>query len=252
MKDFIVKTVKEAGKLALSYYGEEHQVGSKGKPTNIVTEADKAVNGFILSAINTAYPEHAIVSEEDDIVDGARGTWYVDPIDGTMNFTYQVPLWGIMIAYREDGDTKYAAVYCPITDDLFYAERGKGAFLNGIKKTVTSVDNVQAARILAVLSPGIPYAERFEKALHDLYFVHKRRSPKRLGTMLGACYMLVGAFDVFLNNGAQDYDCVAPALICEEAGGRVTDSDGTVWKPGRRDILFSNGVLHDTMLELLS
>lgn len=251
MKDFLLQTIKEAGDLAMSFYGKELHIKTKSSPTDLVTDADVAVSNFITKKIQEKYPDHCIISEEAECInEGSDDVWYIDPIDGTTNYANNIPLWCVMIGYRKNGDTKMSAVYNPVSNQLFFAERGKGAFLNDKKITVSPVDYLDVANVHEVVRKTRSQGDSLFKVLDYLYKIGSP-NPKRFGTMLGLCYLAAGAADVIVANCGQDHDFVPPALIAEEAGALVTDIDGNQWKPGKREIICANPILHKKVMEII-
>ncbi len=251
MKDFFVQTVKEAGELALSFYGKELHVRTKSDATDLVTDADIAVSNFITKKIQEKYPTHCIISEEAACInEGARDVWYIDPIDGTTNFVHNIPLWCVMIGYRKDGDTKMSAVFNPVSNQLFFAELGKGAFLNDMQIHVSDVDSLEIAQTHMVIKKSGVGSEKLFKVFEYIYN-HARATPKRYGTMFSVCHLASGAADAIIMNSGMDHDHVAPVLIAQEAGAVVTNADGENWKPGMRDVIYANPILHKKIMEII-
>ena len=132
MKEFIETTIKNAGATVLERYKKVDVKYSKSHELDVVTEADLASNEVITGAIKSTFPDHGIVSEEDVHYNAdSTDTWYIDPLDGTLNFATHVPFFGIMIAYAKDGVLEHAAVYLPFFDELVYASKGHGVTING-------------------------------------------------------------------------------------------------------------------------
>ncbi|MFH1286772.1 MAG: inositol monophosphatase [Candidatus Magasanikbacteria bacterium] len=256
MNTFLKIIIKEAGDLAKEYFEKGVEHTTKSSPADFVTEADTAVSDFLIERIRSKYPDHNIKSEEQDesTNPGAEYEWVIDPIDGTRNFTMGVPVWCVIIAVLKDGVTQLGAVYNPNSDDLFFAEKEKGAFRNGKQIHVNNADRIDYA--------FANVARAYEGGVYGDYIDRYRRVNVRLvletkawlhnyGCMLPACYLASGAVDFMLGNAGMDWDYLAPFLICEEAGAVITDSDGNPWKRGRQDMVIANKDLHPKVMGLL-
>lgn len=253
MDEFLKQMIVEAGAIAKGYFKKGVHFETKKHLADLVTEADIAVNDFCIQKIGEAFPDHAIYSEErkEIINDGAEFLWMMDPIDGTRNFAIGVPMWCVMIAVFQNDELYLAAIYNPLVDELFFAEAGKGATLNGLPIHVNDVDSLHHAYALAVR--GYPYKTHypeFVKMMQRLAGSEEISWMHNFGTMLGGCYVASGGADFFVNNAGYDHDYAAITLIAREAGAVVTDIDGNPWKRGREDIVIANPKLHPKLLEL--
>jgi len=253
MQKFLKKTIKEAGNIAVEYFrqGVAHRI--KANLGDLVTDADIAVSNFLISKIHEEFPDHGIHTEEegDDINPGAQYEWVIDPIDGTRNFAMGISFWCVMVAVLKDKELYISAIYNPLADELFFAEKGSGAFMNGEQIFVNKVDSLDHGFGVAIRADNTQKEEEFKKVLSKLNtdtdaWLHA------FGTMLPACHLANGGIDFFVNNSGFDHDYLAAALICREAGAIVTDSDGNEWTRYRRDILIANPNLHPKLLELFS
>lgn len=257
MEDFLRQTIKEAGQLAMKYFGTDLRLKQKSNLADLVTQADLAVSDYIVNQIQQAYSDHHIRCEElaDDINPGAQYEWVIDPIDGTRNFANGIPFWCIIIALIKNGERYMATVYNPISDHLFFAEKGKGAYLNEKRIFVNTVQSMDAA--FGVFSRannmGIygDFIERYRSAnaklvLQTESWIHN------YGCSLQICYLASGGVDFAVGNAGLDWDYLAPFLICEEAGAKLTDSDGNEWKRGRQDYVMANPDLHPKVMELFA
>ena len=251
--DFLEKTIKEGGALAQEYFRRGVTYTSKTNLGDLVTEADKAVNQLFIDRITKEFPDHRIITEEAAPIGpaDARYEWIIDPIDGTRNFAMGISVWCVMAAVYEDGEPKYAAIYNPLGNELFFAGKGKGAVLNDLPIKVNEVSSLDFGFGFCVRGfNNTMFEERFARsvsriALETTVWMHN------FGTMLPSCYVASGGGDFFFNNSGYDHDYAATALICAEAGALVTDCDGNPWKRGRRDIVIANPKLHPKVLELL-
>lgn len=251
MKDFLVSTIREAGEMAKEYFYRGVTTKIKSHPTDFVSEADTAISDFFVKKIGAKYPDHHIHTEElkKDVNDGAEWEWVIDPIDGTRNFAFGVPLWCVLAAALKDGETILAAAYLPLSDQLFFAEKGKGARLNEKKMPFFP------PRAVIPFTPGnfgvvmnSPYFDRYLGAMNA--FIRKGGRLGNFQNVTGLLFAATGAIHVAAFNGGYDHDYLAPALIGEEACMKVTDCDGNPWRRGRRDILIANPKLHPKALEL--
>ena len=220
-----IKTMAyKAGEILREGYGKVHHIEMKSL-TDPVTETDKRSEEYIVSNIKSHFPDHSIVAEESGVHKGTNGScWYIDPLDGTVNFSHGVPIFCVSIGYAEDGEMKLAAIYDPMLDEMFYAEKGKGAFLNDRRIRVTETDEL--IRSLSVT--GFPYdqkSDEMQKAL-ELYkrFCLQAQACRRFGSAaLDCCYVAAGRMDIYFEIQVRSYDIAAGVLLVQEAGGVVTN-----------------------------
>ena len=248
-----VEAALSAGAVQRTYFRREFRVSKKG-PIDLVTEADVEVERAFRRLIAGRFPDHQVLGEEDGIgtsPGSARHRWIVDPIDGTTNFAHGLALFCVSIALEIDGQVALGVVYDPIGEELYTAERGEGARLNGTRLAVSSC----TALIDALLCTGFPYSiqeERGEQVRVFGAFLGHARAVRRLGSAaLDLCYLAAGRFDGFWEERLHPWDIAAAALIAEEAGGRVTDYDGGPYELSGRHIVVSNGGVHEAMLAVI-
>jgi len=244
----------EAGAAELSrFFNKSFQVSNKQGINNLVTEADHAAEEAILNIIKKDFPDHYILSEEaGEIVQDSNYKWIIDPIDGTVNFAHSIPICCVSIALEQNGTIIMGAVYNPNLNELFFAERGKGATLNEKAIRVSEKSSV----INACLVTGFPYTyldmpngplEIFEK------LIRKGVPVRRLGSAAtDLCWVAAGRFDGFYEHKLEAWDSAAGYLIVEEAGGVVTDFKGDKFSPYQPHVLATNGKIHDEMLEIIN
>jgi myo-inositol-1(or 4)-monophosphatase len=250
-----IEAVRRAGRMQLEAFGRGFDVRKKGV-IDLVTEVDLAIERAFRELVAQRYPDHDVLGEEF----GAPGTerpaarhcWILDPIDGTTNFAHGLPIFCASLALEVDGEVTLAAVYDPTRDELFTAERGRGAWLNGERLAVSGTNRL----IDSLLVTGFPYTvhEEAEEML-GLFgaFISESRAVRRLGSAaLDLCYVAAGRMEGFWERGLGPWDIAAAALLVEEAGGRVSDLDGRpfVLRTGR--LLASNGRVHDEMLATIA
>src|SRR5881628_1041822 len=236
----------------MARFGQDITVEKKSA-IDLVTDVDVAVERRFRALIAERFPDHQILAEE---LGGAAAApsgpcWVFDPIDGTSNFAHGLPIFCASLALEIDGVAEVAAVYDPTRKELFTAERGGGAFLNGRPLRVSS-----AERLLdAMLVTGFPYDihSRVEEIV-GLFaaFVGQVRAVRRLGSAaIDLCYVAAGRMDGFWETDLKPWDIAGGALILEEAGGRVTDTDGRAFTSRGGHVLASNGRIHDAMLDVI-
>lgn len=256
MKKEICENTKKiaigAGELLRKKFGKIKKIDFKGE-INIVTEADCISQEYIKKSIREKYSEHNILSEEDlEIKSSNPFRWIIDPLDGTTNFAHGLPIFAVSIAVEYKGEIFAGVVYNPISKELFWAEKGEGAFL-GKKRIKVSETNILSKALLAT---GFPYDIR-EDANNNLdhfsKFALRAQAIRRLGAAaLDLCYVACGRFDGFWELKLFPWDVAAGILIVEEAGGKVTDFKGLPTNIYSREIVASNGKIHDEMIEVLN
>jgi myo-inositol-1(or 4)-monophosphatase len=223
---YLETLVRKAGSILHEGYSKEHQVDYKGV-IDLVTEVDHKSEAFLLGEVQRDFPDHHIFSEESGVIHGSdEHVWYIDPLDGTVNYAHHIPIFCISVAYALDGILTFGAVYDPMRDEMFLAERGKGATLNGQKTGVSPATELQKS----LLVTGFPYDAWNTE--HDNFgnfvkFSKMSLGVRRLGSAaLDLCYVAAGRFDGFWELALNPWDVAAGGLICEEAGARVTNVSG--------------------------
>jgi myo-inositol-1(or 4)-monophosphatase len=247
-----IEAVVRAGDVMLSRVGHSVRVDKKGA-IDLVTEVDLAVETMFREMVGKRFPDHAVLAEElggaSDIPNGP--CWVFDPIDGTTNFAHGLPIFCSSIALEIDGQAEVAAVFDPTRQELFTAERGAGAFLNGRPIHVSPA----ASLIDAMLVTGFPYDvhERVDEIV-GLFgaFVGRARAVRRLGSAaIDMCYVAAGRLDGFWESDLKPWDIAGGALLVSEAGGRVTNMDGSPFSSRARHVLATNGGIHQAMLDVI-
>ena len=253
LKTTLINAVK-AGAAELSrFFNKSFVVSNKEGINNLVTEADHASEKAILDVIKKEFPGHYILSEEaGEIIQDSSYKWIIDPIDGTVNFAHSIPLCCVSIAVEYNGEIVLGSVYNPIMNELFFAEKGKGATLNDKQIRVSKKQNVANACLVT----GFPYTyldvpngplQIFEK------LIRKGIPVRRLGSAAtDLCWVAAGRFDGFYEHKLQAWDSAGGYLIVEEAGGKVTDFKGNKFSPYQPHILATNGDIHDEMLAVIN
>ncbi|MBK8315081.1 MAG: inositol monophosphatase [Acidobacteria bacterium] len=254
MIDLAIRAAREAGAILQDYAARGFQIENKGR-INLVTEADLASERHITQLIGSHFPSHRILAEEG----GASGhpgednyVWIIDPLDGTTNYSHGFPCYAVSIGIELHGKAVAGVIYDPTRDELFAAERGAGATLNGNKIRVSAVDHLERALVVS----GFPYdvRERMEEYLPAWReFLKHTQGARRLGAAaIDMCCVASGRMDGFWENGLNPWDTAAGWVIIEEAGGRVTKLDGSPFDNYSASLLCTNGAIHDQMLAVLA
>jgi myo-inositol-1(or 4)-monophosphatase len=249
-----IKTMAyKAGEILRAGYGQTHQVEMKGV-TDPVTEVDKRSEAYLVSTIKQQFPEHKIVAEESGIHEGTNGScWYIDPLDGTVNFSHGIPFFSVSIAYAEHGELILGAVYDPLRDEMYCAEKGKGAWLNGHLMQVSKTDKM----ISSLTVTGLPYNHKSDEMKRGLelftLFSTQAQACRRFGSAaLDLCYVAAGRMDIYFEIQLHSYDIAAGVLIAREAGGFVTKFDGSPdCLKSPISIAASNKMLHPHVLQII-
>ena len=220
---------------------------------NLVTNADHRAEQQIIDVIHAAFPTHAVLAEERGLTEQlpSRYKWVIDPLDGTTNFAHGFPAYCVSIGVERDGRGIIGAVYDPTRDELFTAQIGQGAYLNGSPISVSTTGHLDQA----LLVTGFAYNVR-ETANNNLNhfarFALKVQGLRRTGTAaLDLCYVSAGRFDGFWEVSLNPWDMAAGVVILREAGGKVTDFAGHSHSIYKQELVASNGLIHRAMLDLL-
>ena len=243
-----------AGEVQLARFGTGVRVDKKGA-IDLVTEIDLQIEREFREAIARLFPDHVVLGEEfasaADREAAPRFCWVFDPVDGTTNYAHGLPIFCSSLALEIDGEAAVAAVYDPTRRELFTAERGQGAWLNGRPLRVSSADTLLDSLLVTGFHYGI---QKDPEELVSLFrdFITKARAVRRLGSAaLDLCYVAAGRFDGYWESKIQPWDVAAGSLIVEEAGGRVTTVGGGAFRSRAGNILATNGRIHALMLDVI-
>ena len=248
--DTALEAARAGGEVLRRSLGAIESVRYKG-PFDLVTAADEESERVVTGILRAAYPTYGIQAEEGGRTEGAADArWLVDPLDGTTNYAHGLPIFAVSIALEREGRVVLGVVYNPATEELFVAERGAGATLNGQPLAVSAT----AALDRALLVTGFPYDRAAAPPALELWsrFSLLTQGMRRSGAAaLDAAYVAAGRFDGYYERGIYPWDIAAASLMVEEAGGRVTDYRGGPIDLDGREIVASNGILHAALLEVM-
>ena len=238
----------------MRHLGGDLQIAKKG-PIDLVTKVDLEVERMCRGTIAKRFPSHSVLAEElDNETDraGVRHRWVFDPVDGTVNYAHGLPIFCSCLALEVDGRPEVAAVFDPTRRELFTADRGVGAWLNGVPLRVSDAGAV----LNAMLCTGFPYDvhETVDEVV-GLFgaFVARARAVRRLGSAaLDLCYVAAGRFDGFWEQRLHPWDLSAASLVVEESGGQVSRFDGTPFDTQCGQIVATNGRIHDAMIAVIA
>lgn len=252
----ILRQAAEAGADQLRHYFNNPALKStvkSGGINDLVTEADHASDKAIIGVIRSHYPDHFILSEETgNVPANSDYKWIIDPIDGTINFAQGIPICCVSIGIEKNGEMILGAVYAPFLNEVFFAEKGKGATLNDKPISVSR----QHELLHSCLVTGFPYSyidrpngplQVFER------FIRKGVPVRRLGSAaIDLCWVAAGRFDGFFEHQLNAWDSAAGYLLVQEAGGKVTDFTGADYNPYQPHICATNGHIHSELLEVVN
>jgi myo-inositol-1(or 4)-monophosphatase len=238
---------REAGALLLHYFKQRVKIEYKGD-VDLVTVADRSSEKLIVERVRAAWPDHDIVGEEGTRQEtGAEYRWYIDPLDGTTNFAHGYPVFCVSMGLERRGEMVAGVLYDPTRDELFAAEKGKGAFLNGEPMRVSQTKRLAES----LLGTGFPSFKRHKNP--NIHFYHQltlhSHGVRRAGSAaLDLANVACGRYDGFWELNLNPWDTSAGTLLVTEAGGVVTRFDGSPFRIDSKETLASNGLLHDELM----
>ncbi len=248
----LIHIAKASGEIVREGFGKNIQIEYKTGENNLVTEIDKKAEQTIIEFIQKKYPSHGILSEErGELKKDSEYLWVIDPLDGTTNFAHGLPIFSVSIGLQENNKTIAGVVYDVMRDVIYTAEIDKGSFANGRKLYKSQRDKLSHSMLVT----GFPYniKENPEKAFERFEtMTRSSRAVRRLGSAaIDFCYVAAGVFEGFWEVHLHPWDICAGKLIVEEAGGKVTDFDGSDMDIFSKRVLASNGFVHQQMIDLL-
>lgn len=243
--DFLTSLARRSGEILRAGFGQPHQITMKSE-TDLVTEVDHRSEAYLLSEIQRRFPEHCIVTEESGHLEGTpQACWYLDPLDGTINYAHGLPFFAVSVAYAEGGQVMLATVYDPLRDEMFSAERGRGAWLNDTPISVSQRRELIESLLVTSFPKDEPAA--LQQSLgYFAYFLPRVRSLRRMGSaVLDLCYVACGRLDGMWAIQLEAWDAAAGVLLVEEAGGVVTRLDGSPYTlRAPHNLIAANPQLH--------
>lgn len=255
MLEFAKSLARRSGELLLEHMSQRRSISFKSTDRDLVTDADRASEQWLVEAIRHHYPDHNIVGEEGtgelSMLQAGGYTWVLDPLDGTVNYAHQLPIFCVSVALLQDGVPVLGAIYAPRLDEMYCAELGKGATLNDRPIQVSVTDRLQDA----VLATGFAYDKHISERnnLENFCaFTRQVRGIRRLGAAaLDLCFVASGRLDGYWEEKLQPWDVAAGILIVEEAGGQITNYAGQPLRLQDGHVLASNKHLHPVMQNTL-
>jgi len=251
--DFIQEITTQAGQILQSFIGQEMDVRHKGR-TDLVTRADHASEKYLIKAVHKAFPSHAINAEESGKLEGtSEHRWFIDPLDGTLNFAHGVPFYCVSVGYAYQGELTLGVIYDPVREEIFSAERGQGATLNGNPIQVSGYREL----INCMLVTGFPndiWGSPDDNMDNFFRFNQVSQTVRRLGSAaLDVVYVGAGRLDGFWEVEISPWDVAAGGLIVREAGGIVTDIHGDPnFMKEPISIVCANPIIHEKMIKVLA
>ncbi|MCK4427629.1 MAG: inositol monophosphatase [candidate division Zixibacteria bacterium] len=263
-KKIATQAALKGGEILNEHRGKVKNIGYKDE-VNLVTEVDRISEETILQIIKENFPDHAILTEESEefIPESKKSKsiykWIIDPLDGTTNYAHGFPIYCVSIALEKNGEIILGVVYDPNLDELFVAEKGKGAFLSKGSSIAEDKHKISVSQTTelsqSLLATGFPYdirKSKIDNLDHFANFYKKAQAVRRGGSAaLDLCYLAMGRFDGFWELKLHPWDMAAGKLMVEEAGGKVTDFLGGSFNIYLKEILASNGKIHPQMIEIL-
>jgi myo-inositol-1(or 4)-monophosphatase len=247
-----IKAALTGGEILKKYFAKNIKVSYKGK-INPVTDADKLSQKKIFEVIKKEFPRHDVMGEEEGRHScKSEHCWIVDPLDGTVNFIHDLPIFSVSVGLGIGGKIVSGVIYAPLTNEIFYAQEGAGAWLNGKRIKVSS----QGKLVHSLCVTGFSYDIHInpEKTMRRLAAIMKKvQGLRRLGSAaLDLAYVAAGRFDAFWEEGLSPWDIAAGAIIVKEAGGKITDFDGQENVVFGKSLLATNGKIHNGIRKLLN
>jgi len=253
LKQVLYEAANAAAAIIKEYSTKNFTISSKEGINNLVTEVDHKSEEVIFEIIKKHFPDHDILSEESGaLIQDSKYKWIIDPIDGTVNYANRIPLCCVSIGIEISGKIQMGAVFNPFLNEFFFAEKDKGATLNGEKISVSHKTEVMTSCLVT----GFPYnyLDQPNGPLEVFSKLIKKGIPvRRLGSAaIDLCWVAAGRFDGFYEHELHAWDSAAGFLIVEEAGGKVTNLKGEIYSPFQHGIIATNGKIHDELQKIIA
>ncbi|NQU99128.1 MAG: inositol monophosphatase [Parcubacteria group bacterium] len=247
----IIKAAKEGGKVLSKYFGKNLKTERKSTKADLRTVADTESEKAILKILKKEFPEYNIWSEERDYIDKkSEYTFVIDPLDGSMNFITGIPYFSVSIALLKNDEPIIAVVYNPTTNDIYYAEKNKGAYLNNKKISVNSESDIEKCSVVYITGYEHPRSY-FPKLVSNLDKLKIKRVLVMWSVALDFCLFSQGKIEAIVHNGSELYDRVAGVLIAREAGALVTDFKGNNEFKGDKFLVTNGTGIHNKLLKIV-
>ena len=251
-KELIESLARKAGDTLMKHFRQDWALlKERSTAKEAATIYDKEVDRLIVEEIKRHYPHHSLLTEESGFLhDDADWLWIVDSLDGTGDFANFNPFFSVCIALMHQSELLLGAIYAPAIDEFYFAEKGKGAYLNGVKIQVSDISNLSQSYIF-YCEGGERDRGRTGELLHKVYPLVT--DIRKLGSAgLETAWVAAGKGEAYFSTRIEPWDVAPGVLLVQEAGGKVSDFQGNPWKPQTGDLLFSNKKLHEGILSLLS
>jgi len=252
MKELIESLARKAGDTLMKHFRQDWTLLKKrGTAKEVATRHDKEVDSLIVEEIKRHYPHHSLLTEESGFLqDDPDWLWIVDSLDGTGNFANFNPFFSVCIALMHQSELLLGAIYAPSIDEFYFAEKSKGAYLNGVKIQVSDVSDLGQSYVF-YCEGGDRNRERTGELLHKVYPCVT--DIRKLGSAgLETAWVATGKGEAYFSTRIEPWDVAPGVLLVQEAGGKVSDFQGNLWKPQTGDLSFSNKKLHERILSLIS
>ncbi len=248
--DGFLACVRQAGGVVRAQWNDVKEIAFKGR-IDLVTQTDLAVEKLLLEGLSVLLPGSTVLAEESHVsLDPGALTWIVDPVDGTTNYAHGLPIVAVSVALWKHGQVELAAVYLPMLEELFWAVRGQGAFLNG-KRIAVSREGVMQNSLIATGFPYSFYTEVDQICTRLRRVLLASQGVRRMGSAaVDLAYTACGRFEGYYETGLKPWDTAAGWLLVEEAGGKVSGLDGSYGLGGHM-IVATNGAVHEELVSLL-
>jgi len=252
MNELIESLARKAGDTLMKHFRHDWDLLKKrGTAKEVATRYDKEVDRSIIEEIKRQYPHHSLLTEESGFLqDDSEWLWIVDSLDGTGDFANFNPFFSVCIALMHKSELLLGAIYAPAIDEFYYAEKGQGAYLNGVKIQVSDVSDLSQSYIF-YCEGGDKDRGRTGELLSKVY--PRVTDIRKLGSAgLETAWVAAGKGEAYFTTRIEPWDVAPGVLLVQEAGGKVSDFQGNPWKPQTSDLLFSNKKLHEKILSLIS
>ena len=252
MEKFIQKIAEGAGSILLSGFHLDHKSESKTNMAwDVVTDFDRKSEEYLVKHIQKKFPLHGILGEEGGMIGNKKEYWIIDPLDGTWSYSKHIPLFSVLIAHVKQGKVLHSTIYDPIHKEFFYAAKGKGAFLNGKRISVSQKKELKHSLGSGYMHPEV-YPVDYRKKVNARIAENEIVLFKIIGTGISSAYVAAGRTDFFYGCGENTvWDYAAPWLVLTEAGCKVTDIEGKPFNLSKRQFVCANSVLHKQIVAML-